>query len=211
MRLVVFGPTGGTGRALIEQALADGHRVTAFARRPAALVIRHDRFTAVAGDALDPAAVAGAVAGQDAVVSTLGIGYSRAATTVYSAGTGHILAAMRAAGVGRLLCVSTASLDLPGRAAPVQHLIYQQVLHRMLARPYADMALMEQAVRASALDWTLVRAARLTNGRRTGRYRVAAARKLPGGWSISRPDLAHYLLHHLVDPDTYRAVVEIAY
>jgi hypothetical protein len=99
-------------------------------------------------------------------------------------------------------------LELPRRLA---ERAVAAVLHRILAKPYADMALMEAAVRASDLDWTLVRAARLTNGAVTGRYRTAVDEKLRRCWSISRADVAHYCLTHAEDTDTFRHIVEIAY
>jgi putative NADH-flavin reductase len=211
MNIVVFGATGGTGRQVLELAAAAGHTVTAFARDPKAVTAAGARV--VAGDVLDPDAVLRAVDGADAVVSALGIGYSRAATTVYSAGTAHIIKAMLATGATRFQCVSTTSMaPRAWTADPVQRALGALILHPMLRRPYADMALMEQSVLASALDWTLVRAARLTSGPSTGGYRVSApGTRLRGGWSISRADLAHYLVRSLPDPTGHRAVVEIAY
>lgn len=73
MKLLVFGATGGTGRQLVQQALAQGHVVTAFARDPAKVTPPHDNLSVVKGDILEPATVDAAVAGQDAVVSALGI------------------------------------------------------------------------------------------------------------------------------------------
>jgi putative NADH-flavin reductase len=70
---------------------------------------------------------------------------------------------------------------------------------------------MERVVRDSDLDWTLLRAARLTNGPRTGTYRVAYDTKLAGAWSISRADVAHFLLTRLADPAASRRVAEMAY
>jgi putative NADH-flavin reductase len=72
MKLLVFGATGGTGRRLVQQALQQGHVVTAFARDPAKIHVTHDNLRVVRGDILDPASVETAVAGQDAVVSALG-------------------------------------------------------------------------------------------------------------------------------------------
>ncbi|MED7951256.1 MULTISPECIES: NAD(P)H-binding protein [unclassified Streptomyces] len=212
MNIVVFGATGGTGRHVLDLAAEAGHSTVAFARDPLALVDARPHSIRQ-GDVLDPDAVARAVEGADAVVSALGIGYSRAATTVYSAGTDHILKAMRAAGVGRVLCVSTTSMGPPPwRAAPFQRALTSWVLHPMLRRPYADMARMERLVlEDTGLDWTLVRAARLTGGRARGRYRTGVGSRLPGAWSISRADLAHYLVGALAEPSTHRAVVEIAY
>ncbi|MFJ8435610.1 NAD(P)-dependent oxidoreductase [Kitasatospora sp. NPDC094019] len=212
MNIVVFGATGGTGRHFLELAAEAGHSTVAFARDPLALADARPG-TIRQGDVLDPDAVARAVEGADAVVSALGIGYSRAATTVYSAGTDHILKAMRATGVPRVLCVSTTSMSpVPWRAAPFQRALTSWVLHPMLRRPYADMARMERLLlEDTELDWTLVRAARLTGGRARGRYRTAAGGRLPGAWSISRADLAHYLLAAVQESSGRREVVEIAY
>lgn len=208
MRVTVFGATGGTGRSVITQALEAGDKVTALARRPAALAEFGDEITVVGGDVLDLGTVAEAVDGAEVVISALGIGMHRHATTLYSRGTANIVAAMREARVARLLVVSTSSLELPGRLA---ERAVAAMLHRILAKPYADMALMEDTVRSCDLDWTLLRAARLTNGSVTGRYRTAVDTKLRGCWSISRADVAHYCLAHAADATTFRHTVEIAY
>jgi putative NADH-flavin reductase len=214
MRVTVFGPTGGLGRELIEQAAEAGHEVVAVARTPsalAALAARHEGLTVMRGDVLMPGSLAEAVAGADAVVSALGIGYRRHATSVFSLGTANIMAAMRDAGVRRLVCTSTTSLVVPAGATTVQRLVFRHLLQRMLRKPYADIALMERHVRESALDWTIVRAARLTNGARTGRYRTSVGGHVRAGWSISRRDLAGYMLALAGDGSGNRAIVEVAY
>src|SRR5438105_131666 len=73
MKLLIFGATGGTGRALMEQALEQGHVVTAFARDPAQVRTVHSNLRVVRGDILDPASVEAAVRGQDAALSALGV------------------------------------------------------------------------------------------------------------------------------------------
>jgi putative NADH-flavin reductase len=211
MRLTVFGPTGGTGRSAIAQALTAGDKVTVLARNPSALAEFGERITVIAGDVLDPAAVTQAVEGAEAVISGLGIGMHRHATTVYSQGIANIIAAMKAEGTRRLMVVSTASLEIPAPRQFGEWLIAKFLLHKILAKPYADMALMEQHISDSDLDWTLVRAARLTNGQLTGKYRTAVDTKLRGCWSISRADIAHYCVTRAADPETSRRTVEIAY
>lgn len=211
MRLAVFGATGGTGRAVIEQALEAGDKVTALVRRPEALGDLAERITVVAGDVLERADVAKAAAGAEAVVSALGIGMHRHATTVYSQGTANILAAMREEGTRRLLVVSTSSLEVPSPRRVAEWALARFLLHNILRKPYADMALMERQVRESDADWTLVRAARLTKAGVTGRYRTAVDEKLRGCWSISRADVAHFMLARVHDSATFRRIVEIAY
>jgi putative NADH-flavin reductase len=211
MRVAIFGATGGTGVQLTGQALQRGHHVVALARRPETLGIRHPRLSIVAGDVTVPGAADPVVAGAGVVLSALGIGYRRHATTLYSAGTANILAAMGRANVARLLVVSTSSLTIPGPERFTEWLVARFLLHPLLRRPYADMLLMERLLRQSAADWTLVRAARLTNGKPRGAWRVAEENKLSGGWSISRADLASYLLDQAADTRLARATVEIAY
>jgi putative NADH-flavin reductase len=158
-----------------------------------------------------PGAADPVVAGAEVVLSALGIGYRRHATTVYSAGTANILAAMGRANVARVLVVSTSSLAIPGPERLTEWLVARFLLHPLLRRPYADMLAMERLLRQSAADWTLVRAARLTNGKPRGTWRVAEEGKLSGCWSISRADLASYLLDQAADTRLGRATVEIAY
>ncbi|MEV6848438.1 NAD(P)H-binding protein [Actinoplanes sp. NPDC051411] len=209
MRVAVFGATGGTGRTFLHQAEAAGHRVTALVRRPGGLP-RSDAVRVVRGDVGQADAVREVVRHADVVVSALGIGMHRHATTVYSIGTAAIRDAMAAEGVERLLVVSTTSLQVPSPRRTAEWMV-SRMLHVILRAPYADMSLMERTVRNSTLQWTLVRAARLTNGPATGRYRVAYDAKLAGAWSISRGDVAGYLLTHLTAPDTYRRTAELAY
>jgi len=210
MRLALFGATGGTGNRIIEQAVAAGDKVTVLARRPESLGELAAQVDVVVGDALDPAAVRRTVTGSEAVLSALGIGMKRHATTLYSQGTANIIAAMGEEGVRRLLVVSTTSLEIPSPRQFGEHVVAKYLLHPILRKPYSDMALMEKNVRESELDWTIVRAARLTDGPMTGTYRTAVDRKLTGCWSTSRSDLAHYLRTHVADHTTFRSVVEMA-
>jgi putative NADH-flavin reductase len=72
MKLLVFGASGGTGSRLVQQALEQGHVVTAFARDPKKIHLVHENLRVVRGDILDSASVDAAVAGQDGVLSALG-------------------------------------------------------------------------------------------------------------------------------------------
>ena len=44
MKLIVFGATGGTGSQLVEQAIEQGHSVTAFARSPEKIQLTHKKI-----------------------------------------------------------------------------------------------------------------------------------------------------------------------
>lgn len=209
MRLAVFGATGGTGRQLVEQAVGSGHHVTAVARRPPAITLRHPRLTVAECDVLEPEAVEAAVQGTDAVLSALGV-HHRAPTTVYSTGTAHILDAMRAAGVRRLICLSSAGLTPHAGFPPLQALLVKLIVNYLYPHVYADMRHMEAQLQATAVAWTIIRAPGLTNGPRTGNYISTTNHHLPRQRSLSRADVADYILNHLDAPDTHRAWVELA-
>jgi putative NADH-flavin reductase len=115
---------------------------------------------------------------------------------------------MQVAGVRRLICISASGLD-PGPL--LQRLIAKPLLWWAFKSSYTDLVRMESKVSSSPLDWTILRPPRLTNGSRTGKVRSAVNRHLANAYSISRADLADYILTHLDDPVLYRALVEMAY
>jgi uncharacterized protein YbjT (DUF2867 family) len=191
MRLVVFGATGGTGRHIVEQALADGYDVVAVVRDPVRLAgpDRAGLHVVIAGLG-DRGAVAAAIRGADAVVDALGAP-STGPTTLRADAARTIIAAMRDAGVDRLVTVSASGAHTTGDSLPVR-LVAKPVLGWILRHVFADMRAMEEIVRASGLDWTIVLPPRLTDGPRTGRVasrvgRTCAARtRSPGPTSPRR-------------------------
>ncbi|MFB7448028.1 NAD(P)-dependent oxidoreductase [Streptomyces sp. NPDC056194] len=216
MKLMLFGVTGGTGAQLLAQALGTGHQVTAVARDPARVPVTDPDapLTVLPGDALAPETWRQAVAGHDAVLSCLGSTDRKHPTTVYSQGTRNIVEAMRASGVGRLLCLSSAGLEITPEVPLPQRLVTRYVIQRLYRHGYADMARMESLVRSPVADgtaWTVVRPPMLTDGPLTCTYRTAENAHLERPKSLSRADLAHYLLTHVDDRRAHRAVVEVAY
>lgn len=210
MKLIVFGATGGTGRQVVVQALEEGHEVTAVVRRPEAFDLRHDKLEVLKGDVLLPATFRQAMSGKDAALSALGVTH-RNPTTVYSTGTVNIMEAMQTAGVRRLVCLSSAGLEVPVATPLPQRLVIRYVIQRIYKHAYEDMSRMEAAVRASSgITWTVVRPPRLTNGPRTEAYRTAVNNPLLGAQGISRADLANFMIRSIADPSTYQAIAEIS-
>jgi uncharacterized protein YbjT (DUF2867 family) len=220
MKLTIFAATGGIGRHLVGQALAAGHDVTAVARNPASLpaevrAVRADLATA------QPAALATAVAGADAVLSALGP-RSKAEYGIAATGTRVIVEAMQAAGVRRLVVVSAApvgTIASPRRLRPPKHDPGDGFVMRHLLSPlitaalrdlYVDLAMMEDTLADSGLDWTAVRPPRLTNKAETGAYRTAYGRNLRRGLTVSRADVAHLMLAVLGQPEAVGQTIGIA-
>jgi len=209
--LLVIGATRGTGKQLVQQALAAGHTVTALARDPARVEIRHERLAVMRGDVLDPPTLAQAMTGCDAVVSSLGVTSAyRKPTTLYSAGMRHIIETMRAHAVTRLIAVTAAPLgDGEGDTLPSR--LLGKMMWAFIREVYADMTRMEEVIHGSGLDWTIVRPPRLTNKPLTGHYRTAVNRNVRGGYSIARADLADACLKLLDDPAAMRSTIGIGY
>jgi putative NADH-flavin reductase len=207
MRLFVLGATGGIGRALVDQSLKRGHRVTAFVRSPEKLGAPREGLTVIGSDVLSRESIAAALANHDAVLSTIGPpGPGR--NTITSRCAQATLEAMKSTGIRRLLIVGVAVLfDDAGFVA--------SLLRRTLLRNVAeDSSRMERIVKASQLDWTIVRPPRLTNGSRTECYGVADDH-LPfgsrGNATVSRADVAHFMLNEVEHPEHVRRIVGIAY
>jgi len=211
MKLAVFGATGRTGRNVVEQALEAGHVVSAVARDPHALTISHGRLDVLRGDVMDLDSIRPAMAGKDVTISVLGVGYSREPITVYSAGVRNILRVMESAGVRRFVGVSAGGFVEDTNDTLLLQYIGKPILKSILRRSYADMVLMEEEVKRSGLEWTIIRPAQLTHGLHTGRYRTAVDGNMRGGWSISRADVADFIVTHLDDPTVFGAAVGIAY
>jgi putative NADH-flavin reductase len=196
MKLLVFGASGPLGRAITQAALETGHQVTAFARTPGRLG-GHPGLREVAGDVLDAEPVAAAVPGHDAVISALGQAKPSPAGHDLHPGTAHIIAAMRAAGVSRLIWISSHGVgDARGRSGFVFERIF--VPWRLRAE-FADKERQEALVTASDLDWTIIRPARLTNGPATGKLRAQPRLPVTIRDSISRADVAQFVLGELKD------------
>lgn len=209
MKIIVFGATGGTGRQIVAQALEAGHVVTVIARNPEAVDLRGERLEVFRGDVLDPASFGERIVGQDAVLSALGVNH-RKPTTVYSEGTRNIAKAMQEAGVRRLVCLSSAGLEIPEHTPWMMRQTIKLVIQPMYKYAYEDMARMEEKLRGSGLNWTVVRPPRLTNGAKKGTYRTAVNKHLPHAKGITRADLADFMINSVPDEASYQAVVEIS-
>ena len=220
MKLTIFAATGGIGRQVLEQAAAAGHDVTAVVRNPKKLSGEVRIVTADLA-AADPVVLESAVDGADAVLSGLGP-RSNSEAGIASQGTRAIVQAMQATDVRRIVVVSAAPIGTvpsPGRSKPPKHdpgdgffmrNLLSPLTKAALRKPYADLALMEDILRDSGLDWTVVRPPRLTDKPLTGTYRTAYGQNLRRGIFVSRADVAHLMLSVLEQPETIKHVIGIA-
>ena len=207
MNVLVLGAAGKTGSAVVEQAAAAGHQVTAFVRQaagyrdPAGVTVKQ-------GDATDADAVADAVAGQDAVIDTIGGRTPYKSNLTLEVDVARtVIAAMQRNGVRRLLVTSSVGVgDSVANATPVLRVL----LKTFLRGSTADKAAMEEQVQDSGLDWTITRPAVLKNRPATGDVRVFDPATGEKARAIGRADLAAWLVADLDRKDHERRVVTLA-
>jgi putative NADH-flavin reductase len=191
-KLLVLGATGGTGRRIVSQALARGHEVTALVRSPEkASALKGARL--VIGDVRDEKALREALKGQDAVVSALGTPASPfREVTLLSTATRALVAAMKAEHVSRLVLITGM-----GAGDSVGHggFLFDNVIFPLLLKKvYADKNRQEAIVRNSGLDWILVRPSVLNDKPSRGAVRALTDLSDVHGGTISREDVASFVL-----------------
>jgi putative NADH-flavin reductase len=207
MNIVVFGASGATGRELVAQAIAQGHTVTAFVRMPGKLKTTHDRLKVHTGDIADARAVERAITGQQAVLCCLGAPSPMALYPPFTDGVKHIIHAMGLAAVRRLIYLSFIGVHASRAEAGF---FVHRIATRILRAAIADHETNEQAIMQSRLDWTIVRAPKLTSGRRTGQYRTGEHLIANGPVQLmSRADVAEFMLRQLMDTALVRKAPSI--
>lgn len=210
MKLTIFGATGGTGTALVGQALTAGHEVTAVVRDARRLkAAAHPRLHVVTADVMDPGSIVPGIDGADAVISAIGP-HGAGQTTVIRDSARSLVAAMDKTGTRRFVLVSGSIVADDGESPYMRYLVKPAARRTFLRHVCADMRAAEDEIRRSDLDWTILRPPALNDKAGTGSYRMAIDRNLPHGFSVSRADLAACILGLADDPATVRRHVAIA-
>jgi putative NADH-flavin reductase len=197
MKIILFGASRGTGLKILEQALKAGHIVTAFVRSADKFALQHPNLTLFEGDALDAAAVEEVVAGQEAVISTLGPTRPPIAGMMEIAAR-NIVNAMKKNGVRRLVSTTGAGIRQVEDQPKFIDRFISFLLNLMAKQVVLDSVANVRVIQASGLDWTIVRFPRLTDGPHTGNYRVGYVDK-DSSSQISRDDAADFVLKELIE------------
>lgn len=200
MKLTIFGATGRTGQHLIEQALARGYHITAFARNSQKLAVYRDRIEIAEGDVQDADAVARAISGADAIVSVLGPTQNTPDYQV-TRGTHHILDAMKRHGVDRLVISAGAAVGDYRDEPKLFHKLMNLLIKLVSRHVYEDMKRVVETVRNSDVEWTVVRVPMLTDDPGKGDVKTGYVGKGIGP-RVTRADMASFMLDQ-VTSDTY--------
>jgi putative NADH-flavin reductase len=204
LKLIVFGATGGTGKEVIKQALAEGHEVTAFVRNPSKLNGDDPLLTIIQGDALNAKAVEDALAGQEAVISCLGSDGLKE-TTVLSDMTKNILTGMNTHHIERIAYVASAGIhkEIPGLQGKLAQFILRNVLK--------DHKNAVEEIKKHDVHYTIARPMQLTTQPLSKTYRQDGDSIPDKGRKIGRADVAHFLLQSVIQGKHINESIGLAY
>jgi putative NADH-flavin reductase len=211
MKMTVFGATGGIGGHVVRQALDAGHKVTAVVRDPSRFDISHPALEVAEVPGLtDPEVLRPVLETSDAAISGVGP-RTRKDSPVASSATRGILRAMEASGVRRFVAVSAVPVGpVPKGESFVNRRLLPPFINAFARDVYVDLAEMEDEIRRSATEWTIVRPPKLTNKPLSGKYRTIVGGNVPRGYTISRADVAHLMFRVLEQPETIKQTIGIA-
>ena len=198
MKVVIFGANGKTGLLLVEQALAKGYQVYAYVRRPRSILIENPKLKIVVGNLNEPLKMKDTISGADACISALGGSTLTKHSIEMINGIKNIISIMEITKVHRLIYLSSLGANESRYLIPQPLRFF--LTNIFLRVPFADHNTNENNIRNSKLQWTIVRPGSLTDGQLTGDLRYGTENtKIKGGISISRANVASFMIQQLTD------------
>lgn len=209
MKILIIGASRGIGKVLLEEALGDGHDVSVMARHPEKITVSHVRLGVHQGDVRDRDSVAKRAKGCDVVCSCIGEPITFKPVDLFSTSASNIVSAVTANPGQKLIAVTGIGAgDSKGHGGFLYDRIFKPLLLKTI---YADKDREEAIIKASAIDWLIVRPAGLTNGPRTGTYRVINDLSGVTSRRISRRDVADFILAQIANPTQFGKTPLITY
>ena len=211
--ILLYGGSGRTGTLVMQQALAAGHSVRALVRNPTVISQNHADLTLIKGTPENADDVAKAMQGCDAVISTLN--NARASDSPFAKPVNRdtllkdifdiTIAEMHDQGLRRIVSLGAAGVNESYETAP----LFMRMLIKWsnLGHAYRDHEMVEDALAASGLDWTVGRAMMLGNKEGTApvieSYVVNGANQPKPAMQISRASVARWLIQSLDRADLH--------
>ncbi len=209
MKILIIGATRGIGKALMECALDEQFEVSVLARNPAKLETLHSRLNVVQGDAMVAESVIQAVKGQDAIISCIGVPITFKPVALFSETARNVIAAMKHNSGQKYVAVTGIGAgDSKGHGG----FLYDKIFNPLFLKTiYADKDIEEKIIQTSEVEWLIVRPGALTNGRKTGNYKIIDDLRGVVAKRISRMDVADFILKQLKNPTHFGKTPLICY
>lgn len=204
MKVIVFGANGRTGKLVIKKALEAGHEVTAFLRDNSKLNLSDNKLNVIEGQATNFESVSKAIVGNDIVISCLGTDMVSDVSTILFEMTKNIVKSMKDNGVNRIIFTSSAGVEneIPGEGG--------KMMMEMLKKPLADHRNAVNEIKTNNLVYTIVRPMGLTDEEGHGRYREVETGIPENGRSISRYDVADFIVKAITDKNYENKSISIS-
>lgn len=216
MKIAVLGATGQTGQQLVNQALQQGHIITAIVRNPSKLAINHENLKVVEGNIFSEDSLKPHFTGQDAVMSCLGFPPSMFyGVTGYTQSMTATLSAMREVKVNRIITMTSWYTDPNSgtRCSFFIRFMLLPIIRSVLSNMYEMEKLLEKT---EDINWTVVRPPGLQNTPVTDKeflthegYYVPDENDNPVGQTVSRSDVARFMLSLLSNNTWIKKAVSI--
>jgi putative NADH-flavin reductase len=201
MKIIIFGATGFSGQAILEEAIKQCHEVTILVRDASKIQSRYNNINIVEGNVLDPEVVASVLHHQEAVIQCLGVGGKGDGkpTTFISDATKIIVEEMEKQQIKRLIAMSNVGA---GNSLAFQPWFFAKIIlpyfMKWLKVIIDDKNRMEPIIMNSELDWTIVRCPNIVD--KTPKGNVHATLDGKGlKLSITLGDMAEFIVHQLTD------------
>jgi len=209
MNVLIIGASRGVGFEVLKLALDYNHLVTALVRYPEKLSVEHDKLRLEKGDILDVGSISRVMKDQDVVCCTIGINPTFKEVTVFSEGIKNLIQEMKKASVKRLICATGIGAgDSKGHGG----FLYDKFINPfILGRIYEDKDRQESIIKASDIEWIIVRPGFLTNGKLTKDYKVFIDLKRVTAGKISRKDVAHFIINQFESNEYIRKTPLLTY
>lgn len=206
MNILIFGATGRVGSQIVNYALQDGHKVTAFVRNPEKIQINNENLSIFQGNVLNKKDIASAMQSIDVVISAL----NTDGTTTLSESMPYIIEAMKNKKIQRIITVGTAGI-LQSRITPNLLRYQSSESKRKITRAAEEHHKVYELLKQTTLDWTIVCPTYLPDGERVGEYRVERDLLPVDGVKISVSDTAEFTYKQIYNDEYIKSRVGIAY
>lgn len=216
MKVFLLGATGSSGYEILKKLVRDGYAVKALVRNPAKLNLaeieqaQEGQIEVVKGSVFESGKLEAHFKGCEVIISALGTGTKNSYTEIYSEGGRNILNAMRAAGIRKLITITSGLVDLSDPST--DNFFLNRIIRPNFNKVYYDQTRWETILdETKDIDWICVRPPYLTNKAFTGKYRVKAKHCPEGGRKISRADLADFIVRQINSDEFINQKPVIAY
>jgi len=202
MKIAILGATGRTGMFVVKQALSKGYQVKVLVRDPEKLGEFKDKVEVVEGNSLNYTDVENLIKNTDMVVSVLGAS-NVSPEFMQRDSIRNVVIAMKKLGLKRLISLTGGGVRIEGDKPKFIDNLIVSLMQVVAKKVLEDGKAHAEIIRNSDLDWTIVRAPRLTLEKGKGKYQIGMVGSSAMKTKISREDVAKFIVDILENSEFF--------